>query len=384
MRKKRVVVLGATGSIGRNAAEVLKLNRDRFDVVALAARNSVDELARQAEDLSPDLVITSAEDRYGALKARLPDGVRCAAGMESMTEVVRRPDVDIVLCAIIGTAGIRPALAALAAGKQVALASKEVLVLAGELVMRAAAASPGGRIIPVDSEHSGVFQGLAGRRPDEVAKIWLTASGGPFRTWPKEKIEAATLQDALRHPTWNMGAKITIDSASMMNKALELVEAKYLFGVGADKLGVIVNPQSIVHALVELTDGSMLAQMSIPDMRMAIAYGLTWPERIALPASRLDLAAAGRLELFAPDRDKFPSLRFGEAAVAAGGTLPAVMNAANEVAVERFCRGEIGFGGIWRIVETVMERSERSPQESLEQVLAVDAAARKAAWEVKV
>ena len=379
MRKKQVVVLGATGSIGRNAAEVLKLHADRFAVHTLAARNSLDELVRQAGLLAPRTVITAEDANYAALKSRLPAGVTAAAGMTAMLEAVTRPEVDIVLCAIIGTAGIRPVLAALAAGKQVALASKEVLVLAGELVMRAAAASPGGRIVPVDSEHSGVFQLLAGRRPDEVAKIWLTASGGPFRTWSRERIERATPADALNHPTWSMGRKITIDSASMMNKALELVEAKYLFRAEADRLGVIVNPQSVIHALAELTDGSFLAQLSAPDMRMAIAYGLTYPERAVLPGAKLDLAAAGRLELFAPDREKFPALRLGETAVRVGGTLPAVMNAANEVAVERFCRGEISFGGIPRIVEAVMSAAVPEPQESLEQVLAADAAARAAA-----
>ncbi|MBE6399244.1 MAG: 1-deoxy-D-xylulose-5-phosphate reductoisomerase [Lentisphaerae bacterium] len=384
MAVKQVVVLGASGSIGRGAADVLAANRDRFAVYALAAKNNIAELAAQAERLKPQVVITAAEDKFEALRSQVPAGVRCACGMEAMEEIVQRPEVDIVLCAIVGTGGIRPVLAALRAGKKVALASKEVLVLAGELVMKAAAASPGGGIIPVDSEHSGVFQCLAGRRRDEIAKIWLTASGGPFRTWDRLRIERASLQDALAHPTWNMGQKITIDSASMMNKALELVEAKYLFNVDADQLGVIVNPQSIIHALAELTDGSMIAQMSVPDMRLAIGYALAYPERPAKPGSRLDLSAVGKLELFAPDKEKFPSLQFADAALRAGGTLPAVMNAANEVAVERFCRGEINFGGIWKIVETVMNETTPAPQQSLEQVLAADAEARVRAWQVKL
>ena len=250
--------------------------------------------------------------------------------------------------------------------------------------MKAAAESPGGGIIPVDSEHSGVFQCLAGRRSDEIAKIWLTASGGPFRTWDREKIERASLQDALAHPTWNMGQKITIDSASMMNKALELVEAKYLFNTDADHLGVIVNPQSVIHALAELTDGSMIAQMSVPDMRLAIGYALAYPERPSKPGSRLDLSAVGKLELFAPDKEKFPSLQFADHALRAGGTMPAVMNAANEVAVERFCRGEINFGGIWKIVGAVIESMDAAPQQSLEQVLAADAEARVRAWQIKL
>lgn len=384
MAVKQVVVLGASGSIGRGAADVLAANRDRFAVYALAAKNNIAELAAQAERLKPQVVITAAEDKFEALRSQVPAGVRCTCGMEAMEEIVQRPEVDIVLCAIVGTGGIRPVLAALRAGKKVALASKEVLVLAGELVMKAAADSPGGGIIPVDSEHSGVFQCLAGRRRDEIAKIWLTASGGPFRTWDRLRIERASLQDALAHPTWNMGQKITIDSASMMNKALELVEAKYLFNVDADQLGVIVNPQSIIHALAELTDGSMIAQMSVPDMRLAIGYALAYPERSAKPGSRLDLSAVGKLELFAPDKEKFPSLQFADAALRAGGTLPAVMNAANEVAVERFCRGEINFGGIWKIVETVMNETTPAPQQSLEQVLAADAEARVRAWQVKL
>ncbi|MCI5779022.1 MAG: 1-deoxy-D-xylulose-5-phosphate reductoisomerase [Lentisphaeria bacterium] len=384
MQKKKVVVLGATGSIGRNTADVLKRHSDRFSVYALAARNNLAELARQAGELNPEVVITAAEEKGTSLRKLLPPGVEGQCGMAAMMEAVQHPDVDLVLCAIVGTAGIMPVLAALRAGKRVALASKEVLVLAGELVMRAAAASPGGGIVPVDSEHSGVFQCLAGREKKEIARIWLTASGGPFRTWSRERIEHATLPDALKHPTWSMGRKITIDSASMMNKALELVEAGHLFGADADHLGVIVNPQSVIHALAELTDGSMIAQLAAPDMRLAIAYALTWPERMPPPGRRLDLAAVGSLELFAPDAEKFPSLRFADAALRAGGTLPAVMNAANEVAVERFCRGEIEFGGIWRIVGGVMESSSVEPQDSLEQVLAADAEARVRAREFRV
>ncbi len=380
---KKIVVLGASGSIGKSTADVLKCNRERFSVHALAAKENIAELVRQAAELSPDMVITAAENKFGQLQQMVPAGVRCGCGMDAMIDAVVAPDVDIVVCAIVGTAGILPVLAALQAGKRVALASKEVLVLAGELVMQAAAASPGGEIIPVDSEHSGVFQCLAGRRRDEISKIWLTASGGPFRTWEKARIENASLADALAHPTWNMGRKITIDSASMMNKALELVEAKYLFGVGADQLDVIVNPQSVIHALAELSDGSMIAQMSVPDMRLAIGYALCYPERPEKPGSLLDLAKVAKLELFAPDKDKFPSLRFADAALRAGGTLPAVMNAANEVAVERFIRGEITFGGIWRIVEKVMEDSSVEAQHSLEQVIAADAEARRRAWEVK-
>ena len=384
MAKKNVVVLGATGSIGRGAADVLSANSDRFSVYAVAAKNNIDELVRQNDLLKPEVIITAAEEKYPVLRKNIPAETVVQAGMQAMVDVVQQKEVDIVLCSIVGTAGILPVLAALKAGKRVALASKEVLVLAGELVMQAAADSPGGELIPVDSEHSGVFQAIAGRRRDEIAKIWLTASGGPFRTWKKEDIEKASLSDALAHPTWNMGQKITIDSASMMNKALELIEAKYLFNVSSEQLGVVVNPQSAVHALAELTDGSMIAQLSAPDMRLAIGYALSYPERLSKPGSFMDLAAIGKLDFFAPDKEKFPSLRFADIALSAGGTMPAIMNAANEVAVERFCNGEIPFGGIWEIVGKVMEQSCVEKQKTLEQILAADMEARKKAWEIKL
>ena len=384
MAKKNVVVLGATGSIGRGAADVLSANSDRFSVYAVAAKNNIDELVRQNDLLKPEVIITAAEEKYPELRKNIPAETVVQAGMQAMVDVVQQKEVDIVLCSIVGTAGILPVLAALKAGKRVALASKEVLVLAGELVMQAAADSPGGELIPVDSEHSGVFQAIAGRRRDEIAKIWLTASGGPFRTWKKEDIENASLSDALAHPTWNMGRKITIDSASMMNKALELIEAKYLFNVSSEQLGVVVNPQSAVHALAELTDGSMIAQLSAPDMRLAIGYALSYPERLSKPGSFMDLAAIGKLDFFAPDKEKFPSLRFADIALSAGGTMPAIMNAANEVAVERFCNGEIPFGGIWEIVGKVMEQSCVEKQKTLEQILAADMEARKKAWEIKL
>lgn len=371
-----VTVLGATGSIGKSTADVLAANRDKFSVYALAAKNNLAELSRQCEMFSPRLVITASEEKYPELQRLLAGKTQVACGMEAMIAAATAPEVDIVLCAIVGTSGILPVIAALKAGKKVALASKEVLVLAGELVMQAAAESPGGMIVPVDSEHSGVFQCLAGRSSCEIRNVWLTASGGPFREWEREKILHASLKDALAHPTWNMGRKVTIDSASMMNKALELIEAKYLFDLSPERLGVIINPQSVVHALAELTDGSMLAQMSVPDMRLAIAYGLSYPERLEKPGSFLDLAKLAELKFFAPDPVKFPSLEFAYAALRAGGTLPAVMNAANEVAVDRFCAGEIEFGDIWRIVGGVMGAMSVEPQHSLEQVLAFDAEAR--------
>ena len=372
---QKVVILGASGSIGRSAASVLAANPERYSVYALAARNNLDELAAQCELLHPEVVITASEEKFPELRQKIGSRAVTACGMEAMLEAVTRPEVDIVLCAIIGTAGILPVLAALKAGKKVALASKEVLVLAGELVMQACADSAG-TLVPVDSEHSGVFQCLAGRSREELRKVWLTASGGPFRTWDSERIQRATVSEALAHPTWQMGRKITIDSASMMNKALELIEARYLFDLQPEQLDVVINPQSIVHALAELTDGSMLAQMSVPDMRLAIAYGLSYPARLSKPGSTLDLAQMAKLEFFAPDKDKFPALEFARTALQSGGTMPAVMNAANEVAVDRFCAGEINFGGIWRIIAKVMEAIPVEPQISLEQVLEADARAR--------
>ncbi|MBE6355828.1 MAG: 1-deoxy-D-xylulose-5-phosphate reductoisomerase [Lentisphaerae bacterium] len=379
---QKVVVLGASGSIGGSAADVLAANRELYQVHTIAAKNNLDELLRQTKLLAPQNVITASREKFPKLQEMIGSRAVVRCGMDAMIEAVTDPEVDIVLCAIIGTAGIMPVLSALAAGKKVALASKEVLVLAGELVMQAAAGSAGG-LVPVDSEHSGVFQCLEGRRREEIRKVWLTASGGPFRTWEKERIDHASLSEALAHPTWQMGRKITIDSASMMNKALELVEARYLFDLQPEQLDVIINPQSIVHALVELTDGSMLAQMSVPDMRLAIAYGLSYPARLEKPGSHLDLAAMAELKFFAPDNKKFPSLDFAREAMRTGGTLPAVMNAANEVAVERFCAGEISFGTIWKIIESVMASTTAEPQKSLEQIFAADREARIKAHEFR-
>lgn len=380
--KKKVVVLGATGSIGKNAALELAAYSDRFEVTGLAARSSIDELVRQAELFSPREVVTTDPGRLEELKSKLPPGVKARCGQEALLDMVTAEDVDIVLCAIIGTGGIYPVLRALECGKRVALASKEVLCMAGELVMAKAQSVPGAQIIPVDSEHSGVFQCLAGRDPREISRLWLTASGGPFRTWSKEKIARATLADALKHPTWSMGVKITIDSASMMNKALELVEARYLFDVPGERLGAVIEPHSTVHALAELTDGSTIAQLAVPDMRLPIRYALSYPERLAGTPERFDFAALSQIEFIPVDEEKFPSLGFARHAIACGGTMPAVMNAANEEAVERFRRGEIPFSGIWQIVEKTMARHTAEPQSSMEQIENADREARIYAKEV--
>ncbi|MBQ7396593.1 MAG: 1-deoxy-D-xylulose-5-phosphate reductoisomerase [Lentisphaeria bacterium] len=377
---KRVAVLGATGSIGSSAALELAFHRDKFRTVAVAANKSIAKLAETAKLLGADTAITGDVSLEDELRKELSgSGIAAKSGEAALIETVEREDVDIVLCAIIGVAGIRPVISALRCGKTVALASKEVLCLAGELVMREAAKSPGGRIVPVDSEHSGVFQCLAGRDPKEISKLWLTASGGPFRTWKKEDIARATCSDALKHPTWSMGRKITIDSATMMNKALEVIEASYLFGVPQEKIGAVINPTSIVHAFIELTDGTVISQMSTPDMRLAIRYALSYPERLGGEVPRLDLGKTGKIEFEDIDDEKFPSIKLARTALAMGGTAPCVLNAANDVAVERFINGEITVPDIWKIITIVLESHTVEHPDTLERILEIDAEARLAA-----
>ena len=377
MNPKGVVILCATGSIGKSAARVLEALPGHFRVIGLVARNNTGELARQAALFRPRLTVTTAPERLDELKSALPSGLAAAAGDAPVLDLVTAPETDTVLCAIVGTGGLEPVIAALRAGKRVALASKEVMVMAGELIRRELAASPGGEIVPVDSEHSAIFQCLAGRPAREVKKLWLTASGGPFREWSAERIAAATLRDALAHPTWDMGPKVTIDSASLMNKALELIEARHLFNVPPERLKVVIHPQSLVHSMVELCDGSFIAQMSKPDMRFAIQYALTWPERAAeggLP--ELDFARLVSLNFREPDRSRFPSLDFAYHAMHIGGTMTAAMNAANEVAVDKFRRGEIGFAAIWTIIEKTMSAHHTEPQSDLAAIRDADRRAR--------
>ena len=376
---RKVVVLGSTGSIGKNAVIELLEHRDEFKVLGLVARESVELLARQAELLGAETIVTTDEGRYLELKEMAPRNCIAKAGMASVLELVSRPDVDIVLCSILGTAAIHPTLAALKSGKQVALASKEVLCAAGEIVMAAERDNPRSRIVPVDSEHSGLFQCLQGRCRKEIAKLWITASGGPFRNFTREQLDKVTLEQALRHPIWSMGAKITIDSASMMNKALELMEAHYLFDVPDAGLGVVIHPQSTVHALVELVDGTFISQLSAPDMRMAIRYGLTYPGRMAGTSTHLDLNCLLSLEFSPIDEGRFPSISLAREALRQGGTMPTVLNAANDVAVRRFMEGEIPFTGIWRVVERTMGAIPVERQESISQLEEIDREARRLA-----
>lgn len=383
MSRKRVVVLGSTGTIGENTFKILQTLPERFEVVGLAACTQVKRLAEQAAILKAKFAVTGDAQYLEDLARIAPAGVQVSAGTDAMAELASRPDVDIVVCAIVGTAGFLPVAEAIRHGKTIALASKEIMVMGGEWINDLLKKHPAARIVPVDSEHSAVFQCLTGRQEAEVAKLILTASGGPFRTATAEEIRLATWEKAMQHPTWRMGAKVTIDSASMMNKALELVEARYLFQVAPEKLSVVIHPQSIVHSMVEMTDGALIAQLAPPDMRFAIQYALTWPERCDGKLPKLDWATLAPLTFELPDPRKFPSLDFAAEALRRGGTLPTAMNAANEVAVEKFKHGEIAFPEIWSIVEKTMDAHDVRKQQDVAEIEAADREAREFASKLK-
>lgn len=379
MKKKGVVVLGATGSIGKSAVAVLKNHPERFRTVGLAAKSNVELLAQSGEELNAGWVVSTDHEHNNKL-AQISPRTRMP---EALAGLVSADEVDVVLCAIVGTAGLPLVVAALNAGKTVALASKEVLVMAGDYIMNIVN-SGHGRIVPVDSEHSAIFQCLAMRERSEVERLILTASGGALRNASREEIARATLERTLAHPTWSMGRKVTIDSATLMNKALEFVEAGYLFGFPAEKITAVIHPQSIVHSMIELIDGTIIAQLSKPDMRFAIGYGMSFPDRLpgrALP--RMDFSCLGQLEFSEVDSERFPSLNFARHAFTVRGTMPAVMNAANEIAVERFVKGEINVPGIWRIVEQTMTAHQPYQVDSLEAAYQADAWARSFAAELK-
>ncbi len=351
---RRIVLLGATGSIGASTLDLIERNPQSFVVVALAGGRDAAALAKVALAVRPEFVAIRDESAYAALKEALAGtNIQVAAGREAVIEAASRP-ADLVVSAIVGAAGVEPTHAAIAAGRDVALANKECLVCAGAPFMRAAREA-GARLLPMDSEHNAIFQALGGADPATIERMIITASGGPFRTWAKEAIETATVAEALNHPNWSMGPKITVDSATMMNKGLELIEAHHLFGVPAEKLDVVVHPQSIVHGLVSFADGAVTAGMGAPDMRVPIAHCLGFPDRLAALTPRLDLAAIGSLTFERPDYDRFPSLRLALDALAAGGGLPTVLNAANEIAVEAFLAGRIAFGGIARHVAEAID-----------------------------
>jgi 1-deoxy-D-xylulose-5-phosphate reductoisomerase len=375
---KRVTILGATGSIGLRTLEIVSSFSDEFAVAGLAARGSnverVADICRKYNPKAVALLDATAVDQLARLlPAPRPE---LLVGAEGMVAVARDVDADVVVSALVGGAGLLPTMAAIEAGRTMALANKETLVMAGSL-MTAAAKRRGVPLLPVDSEHSAVFQCLVGHNRGDVHRILLTASGGPFREWPRDKFAAITVEDALKHPTWKMGAKITIDSATLMNKGLEIIEARWLFDVGSDKVQVIVHPQSVVHSMVEYIDGSVIAQLGVPDMGIPILYALTYPERRPTPAARLDLTRTGALTFFEPDPVKFPCLRLARTALEVGGTAPVILNAANEVTVAAFLDRRLPFNDIPALIERALDRLEQGPLTSIEQCVDVDAEARR-------
>lgn len=377
---RRISVFGSTGSIGTNTLDLISHNRDRFPLIALTANSSVEKLAAQVREFHPQLAVIADESKYEELKSALSGtGVAAAAGRSGLMEAARM-EADWVMASIVGAAGLEPALAALEQGICVGLANKECLVSAGAFFMSEVERT-GSTLIPVDSEHSAIFQVLDVDKLDRVSRIVLTASGGPFREWSHEKMAAATRKQALAHPNWEMGAKITIDSATMMNKGLELIEAYYLFPVGEERIDILVHPQSIIHSIVEYDDGSVLAQMGMPDMRTPIAYALAWPERMTTPVERLDLSKIAALSFEAPDMERFPALRIAREALKTGRGAPTIMNAANEIAVAAFLDDRIGYLDIARFVEQTINQADRSGDmhqpDSLEDVLSLDAAGRR-------
>ena len=377
---KNVVLLGSTGSIGTSTAKVAGDLPNDIRLVGLAAGGNAELLAKQARQFRPELVSIGSPEKAAKLRPQL-DGIRVASGEEGLIELATLPSADIVLIAIVGTTGLQPALAAIRAGKDIAVASKEILVMAGEIVM-AEARKHGVRVLPVDSEHSAIFQCLEGRSPGSVRRLILTASGGPFRETPAGQFAGITVEQALKHPSWVMGRKITIDSATMFNKGLEMIEARWLFDIPMPRVDVVVHPQSVVHSMVEFVDGSILSQLSTPDMCLPIQYALTCPGRAASERVQTDLPALGRLDFEAPDLAKFPALGQARRAGETGGTLPAVLNAANEIAVDAFCDRQTSFPGISDAVGQVMDRHELIGQPSLEQILQADAWARETARDV--
>jgi 1-deoxy-D-xylulose-5-phosphate reductoisomerase len=380
MKRRRVVILGSTGSIGESALKVARDIPERMEIVGLAAGKNVARLMEQAREFLPKAIAigdeASATSEIRNQKSEIP----LLVGEDGLCELATMPEADMVLISIVGTAGLRPALAAIEAGKDIAVASKEILVMAGEAVMTAAR-KKGVQVLPVDSEHNAIFQCIEGRSPEQVRRIILTASGGPFRTWPAGDLEKVTRAQALKHPTWVMGAKITIDSATLFNKGLEMIEARWLFDVEMARVDVIVHPQSIIHSMVEFVDNSVLAQLSATDMCFPIQFAVTWPERVPNRLPPLDFTKLAKLEFEAPRTKDFPALDLARWAGTDGGTLPSVMNAANEVTVAAFLEDRCTFPAIWRTVENVMRAHTNKPHATLAEILDADAWARAIAVE---
>ena len=380
--KKQIAILGSTGSIGTQALQVIDEHPDLFEAYCLTANNKVKELAEQARRYNPAAVVIANEDKYEELKSLLADlpDIKVYAGKQAIDEIVEAGPIDMVLTAMVGFAGLNPTIHAIKAHKKICLANKETLVVAGELICELAQKyhAP---IIPVDSEHSAIFQSLAGEGDNEIEKILLTASGGPFRNFTKEQLATVTKADALKHPTWSMGAKITIDSATMMNKGFEVIEAKWLFGVPADKIQVLIHPQSIVHSAVQFADGAVKAQLGVPDMRLPIQYALTYPDRIHLNEDRLDLFKQP-LEFFEPDLDKFRCLALAFEAIKKGGNMPCIVNAANEIVNRGFLEDKCGFTQMSDIIEKTMSRISFSSAPDYDTYVSTDAEARRVATEL--
>ena len=374
---KRIAILGSTGSIGTQTLDVVREHADEYEAYALTAGRNAELLIAQAREFHPEVVVIADESRYETVREALADlPIKVWAGAEAIGDAASLPDVDVVVTAMVGFAGLRPTVAAIEAGKTIALANKETLVVAGELITELAVKHRA-PILPVDSEHSAIFQCLVGEDGNAIDKILLTASGGPFRTTPIEELAGVTAARALKHPNWEMGAKITIDSATMMNKGFEMIEAKWLFGIEPECIEVLVHPESIVHSAVQLADGGVKAQLGVPDMRLPIQYALSFPRRLSLSGERLDLAALSRLTFERPDFDKFDCLRIAYEAIAAGGNLPCVVNAANEVANAAFRRGAVGFLDIPRLIRRAMADATRCQRASLSDYLASDAEVRR-------
>ena len=382
MKKRQIAILGSTGSIGTQALQVIEEHSDLYEVYCLTANNRVALLAEQAHKFRPAAVVIANEQHYDELRRLMDDlpDVKVYAGARALDEIVEAGPIDMVLTAMVGFAGLSPTIHAIKAGKAIALANKETLVVAGELILQLAQQYHVG-ILPVDSEHSAIFQSLVGEDQNPIDKILLTASGGPFRLMPQEQLATVTKADALRHPTWDMGAKITIDSATMMNKGFEVIEAKWLFGVDASQIQVLVHPQSIVHSAVQFHDGSVKAQLGVPDMRLPIQYAFTYPRRMPLSSERLDLLQAQHLDFFEPDLKKFRCLALAFEAIKAGGNMPCIVNAANEVVNRAFLEDRCSFPQMADIIEATMQRATFSARPDYEVYVETDAEARRIARE---
>lgn len=377
--KKQICILGSTGSIGTQALDVISQHPDLYEVYALTANDSVEKLAEQARQFHPAAVVIADESHYAALKEQLADtDVKVYAGHKALCEIVEAGPIDMVLASLVGFAGFEPTIHAIKARKKICLANKETLVVAGEFILHLVQQYHVD-LLPVDSEHSAIFQSLVGEEMNEVDKILLTCSGGPFRNFTHEQLLTVTAADALRHPTWKMGAKITIDSASLMNKGFEVMEAKWLFGVPADRIEVLIHPQSVVHSGVQFRDGAVKAQLGVPDMRLPIQYAFSFPNRLSLQGDRLDLFKTQKLEFFKPDVEKFPCLRLAYEAIHQGGNMPCILNAANEVANAAFRRGACSFLGMADIIEETMRQATYDKTPDLDTYFKTDAEARRIA-----